>query len=171
MKHLFVSGTAAVAGLLANVVAGTPCPSPPKSNANPWRIWEDEPGANAAFSDLYAIGNGRIGAMFSGNPTSDSIKINENSMWSGGFIDRVNPDALPTVRQMQQLVRDGSFLDAQTLGSMGYAGTPTSTRVYDTLGTMTLAQTLAGNVTGYERWLDVEEAIGGTYFSAGGITY
>jgi alpha-L-fucosidase 2 len=73
---------------------------------------------------------------------------------------------------MQELVQQGNFTEAEDTGKLGYIGTPMSTRNYDTLGTLSLTQTsLDGNSTGYERWIDVEESIGGTQFSVGGITF
>ncbi|KFZ11371.1 hypothetical protein V502_07581 [Pseudogymnoascus sp. VKM F-4520 (FW-2644)] len=157
-------------GLLGHVAAEEL--KAPNSASNKWRIWDNEAGSTTAFTDQYVIGNGRIGAMFSGGQKSETININENSFWSGSFIDRINPDAQPTVRQMQELVQQGNFTEAEDLGKLGYIGTPMSTRNYDTLGTLGLTQTFPdGNATGYERWIDVEESVGGTQFSVGGITF
>lgn len=110
--------------------------------------------------------------MFSSGQTSESININENSFWSRSFIDRMNPYAQLTVRRMQQLIHQGNFSEAEELSKLGYIGTPMSTRNYDTLGTLGLTQTLSdGNVTSYERWIDIQEAVGGTYFSVGGVKF
>jgi alpha-L-fucosidase 2 len=132
MMKLFTRATAVLAfGLLGHVAAENL--KAPNSASNIWRIWDDEAGSTTAFTDQYVIGNGRIGAMFSGGQISESININENSFWSGSFIDRINPDAQPTVRQMQQLIQRGNFSEAEELGKLGYIGTPMSTRNYNQL--------------------------------------
>lgn len=146
--------------------------SRPNSSSNPWRIWDDRAGGGETFSANYPIGNGRLGIMTSGEPRSELIRLNENSFWSGSLLHRVNPDGLATVRKMQQLIRDGKYLEAEDLGVQGYTGTPLSTRHYDKMGNLKLTQTLPeGEVASVERWLGTDDAIAGVYFSAGNVSY
>ncbi|SPO01788.1 uncharacterized protein DNG_04461 [Cephalotrichum gorgonifer] len=146
--------------------------SQPNSSSNPWRIWDDEAGGSDTFAEYYPVGNGRIGIMLSGNPSTESIRINENSFWSGSFLSRVNPDGLSTVREMQEAISDGRYKEAEELGLQGYTGTPLSTRHYDKMGNLQLVQILPGGETAnYERWLGVDDGVAGAYFSSGNVTY
>lgn len=144
----------------------------PNSSSNPWRIWDDLAGGSGTFSEYYPIGNGRLGVMMSGDPRQELLRLNENSFWSGGPLHRVNPDGRDTVKKMQQLVLDAKYLEAEDLGLQGYTGTPLSTRHYDKLGQLKLTQFLPeGNITNYERWLGIDDAIAGAYFTVQGVTY
>ncbi|KAK4154613.1 Six-hairpin glycosidase-like protein [Chaetomidium leptoderma] len=168
--------SAAAALLLASTplfaLAGAVELGQPNSSSNPWRIWDDRAGGRDTFSEYYPIGNGRLGIMMSGDPQTDSIRLNENSFWSGSLLHRVNPDGLSTVKTMQQLVRDGEYLEAEDLGVQGYVATPLSTRHFDKMGNIKLTQILPdGQVTAFERWLGIDDAVAGAYFSVGNVTY
>ena len=57
------------------------------------------------FNEALPLGNGRLGAMFYGDPECERIHINEDSVWSGGPRDRNNPTAkemLPILRRLLQ---------------------------------------------------------------------
>ena len=45
------------------------------------------------WNQAFPIGNGFLGAMVFGNVAKERIQVNEDSVWSGGFSNRVNPDA------------------------------------------------------------------------------
>ncbi|GAB1319331.1 hypothetical protein MFIFM68171_09541 [Madurella fahalii] len=173
MSRLFHAAAAVltVTYFLAHVVEAEQF-SRPNSTSNPWRIWDDATGGSDTFSDFYPVGNGRLGMMLRGDPRSEIIRLNENSFWSGSLLHRVNPDGISTVREMQRLILAGKYQDAEDLGLQGYTGTPLSTRHYDKMGNLQLTQMLPdGPVVYYERWLDIDDAIAGTYFSVGNITY
>jgi alpha-L-fucosidase 2 len=46
------------------------------------RLWYDQPAER--WTDALPIGNGRLGAMIYGRTDSETIQINEESVWSGG---------------------------------------------------------------------------------------
>jgi hypothetical protein len=118
MKAL--NAAAVFAGLISHASAQLP---PPNSASKPLRIWERSSGAGGqTFADFYPVGNGRIGAMFNGGTASESYRINENSFWSGSFLERTNPDARETVKEMQKLVASGDHFEAENLFKLGYAG-------------------------------------------------
>ncbi|KAK1758949.1 Six-hairpin glycosidase-like protein [Echria macrotheca] len=164
------SGLVALLAAAAVAAAGD---QPATSASNKWRIWDDQPGASNTFAEYYPLGNGRLGIMMSGDPRTEKVQLNENSFWSGGGpLWRVNPDALWTVGEMRRLIRQGKFAEAEDLGLMGYTGTPLSTRHYDKMGNVKMTQLLPdGQVTGYERWLGVDDAVGGVRFAVGNVTF
>ena len=54
-------------------------------------LWFDKPAEE--WSQALPIGNGRLGAMVSGGGKSEILQLNQDSIWYGGHIDRINPDA------------------------------------------------------------------------------
>lgn len=65
-------------------------------------LWFDQPAREHFFEDAMPIGNGRVGAAVYGGG-SEVIGINENSIWTGPFQDRIaeNPKAaLAVTREM-----------------------------------------------------------------------
>lgn len=86
----------------------------------------------------------------------------------------MNPDAASQMPNIQQDILAGGdgIGSAATLASYAYAGTPVSTQHYDVLGDLSLTMDNGfGNVTDYERWLDVGDGTSGVYYRADGVTY
>jgi len=46
------------------------------------KLWYDQPAE--LWTDALPIGNGRLGAMIYGRPDSETIQVNEETVWSGG---------------------------------------------------------------------------------------
>lgn len=142
----------------------------PRSADIPSRIWESSPAL--LWNDSFVIGNGRIGAVIGGDVASDVIHVNEDSLWSGGPLHRVNPDAASHMPLIQQDVFTGDVVDATTLAGYAYAGTPVSTQHYDPLADLTLTMTDSDpNSTYYERWLDVADGTSGVFYTLKGVEY
>ncbi|KAJ5625064.1 hypothetical protein N7510_001373 [Penicillium lagena] len=72
---------------------------------------------------------------------------------------------------MQTLLTEGFLQDATTIAGYGYQGTPVSTQHYPDMGYLTLAMDHTETVTGYERWLDIEEATAGMYYMSDDVEY
>lgn len=159
---LFICGFLCQFGLSVDI-------SSPDSASKSLRIWSTKPATN--YNDSYLIGNGRLGAAVPGTPQAEIIHVNEDSLWSGGALSRVNPDALTYMPEIQSLIAAGSSIEATTLAGLAYAGTPVSTRHYDVLGDLELTMNHSSTVTGYERWLDLSDATSGLYYSVSDITY
>ncbi|EJT82238.1 hypothetical protein GGTG_02212 [Gaeumannomyces tritici R3-111a-1] len=144
--------------------------SPPGSASKPLRMWQTTPGVN--FNDSFLIGNGRLGFSLPGGALSESIVLNEDSFWSGGEMDRVNPDAAAHMPEIQALIARGEIREASRLASMSYVGTPVSVRHFDWVGKLGISMRgSAGQVRDYERWLDVGEGVAGVYYTVGGVAY
>ncbi|KAH8169707.1 alpha-L-fucosidase 2 [Sarocladium implicatum] len=142
----------------------------PNSASHPLRIWQTSPGA--LYNESFLIGNGRIGAAVSGTVASENIPVNDDSLWSGGKMDRVNPDAQAYMPHLQELIRQGEVVEANRLASLAYLGTPESMRHFDFMGDLQIAMAHGeAEYTRYERWLDVEEAVAGVYYEIDGVSY
>ncbi|GAB7341903.1 hypothetical protein MBLNU457_g0212t1 [Dothideomycetes sp. NU457] len=141
----------------------------PNSSLYTTRLWETTPGTN--WNDSYLIGNGFLGAAISGGAASDTIAINEDSFWSGGYLNRTNPDAYRYMGGLQSEIVNGRVVDASTLAGFSYAATPVSTRHYEPLGDLELTMDHSSNYTNYERYLDVGDATAGVYYVKNGTEY
>lgn len=80
------------------------------------------------------LGNGRLGVMHKTHPCSDVLQLNEEGIWSGGPIDRINPDTQKHLSEIRKLVNAGRVLEAQELAFQSMSGTCFNERVYQTAG-------------------------------------
>lgn len=141
----------ATAAITTGLVHGTTI-LVPNSASQRFRLWESSPGIN--FNDSFLVGNGRIGAAILGTAASDTVRVNEDSLWPGQLRDRVNPDARASIPVMQDLILAGQNDEASVLATYACAATPISTRYYDFLrsiffrchGEPTSADKLVGTV-------------------------
>ena len=78
------------------------------------RIWYREP-AGAEWTRALPLGAGRLGAMVFGNVAEERIQLNEDSLWSGGPRDQVNPDAFTALPAIRRLLFDGRLAEAHAL--------------------------------------------------------
>ncbi len=123
------------------------------------RLFYDKPAAGNWEAAL-PIGNGRLGAMIFGEEEMEHLQLNEESLWSGGRMDRINPDARQNLDRVRELIFAGRIPEAERLLKFAFTGTPQSQRAYQTLGDLYVD--LMDTVTApedYERELDLAEAI------------
>jgi len=159
--------------------AGSSAAPPPSSAGSPGdlSLWYTEP-ASDWESEALPIGNGATGAMIFGDPGTEHLQLNEKTLWTGGpgstqGYDFGNwrtprPTALADIRSQidQNLVvsaEDATSALAQNV--IGFGG-------YQPLLDLKLAMTPApSDVTGYRRHLDIENALAGVQYDAGGTRY
>ncbi|MEY9965896.1 alpha-L-fucosidase 2 [Streptacidiphilus sp. MAP12-16] len=125
--------------------------------------------AAASFLQALPLGNGRLGAMLYGQLRSETIELNEDTLWSGGPGDRNDyraADHLDALRQAVLVDRDYVRAD-QLAGSM--QGPPTD--AYQPLGTLHVDYRESGEATGYRRSLDLRTATGTVRCTSGGVDY
>ena len=85
------------------------------------------------WNDALPLGNGFMSASFFGGTVVDRMQLNEDSVWSGDFRDRTNPDARTTLPEVRRLLREGRITEATRLSEMGLAGCPDKQRHYEPL--------------------------------------
>lgn len=140
------------------------------------RISFDRPATR--FTESAPVGNGRLGAMVFGGTTTETIVLNEISMWSGRALDQNREGAWKNRAPIVDLLMQGKNQEAEQLVNRTFTcDGPGSSHgnaldgpygCYQVLGTLTLRSSDAdAQVNGYERWLDLANAECVTKFSIG----
>ena len=86
------------------------------------------------WTEAFPIGNGFMGAMVFGRTSVERIQVNEDSVWSGGYMERVNPDAKEHLHEVRQLLKEGRVQEAELLASRSMYASYPHMRHYQTLG-------------------------------------
>ncbi|KAF4963121.1 hypothetical protein FSARC_8834 [Fusarium sarcochroum] len=157
-----------LAGLLSGVVQCVTV-NPPNSKSKASRLWYDTPAV--VWNDSLPIGNGRLGGMVKGTVATELIYINEDSLWSGTSLDRLNPDAKDTIPKVQSLLAQGDVKSATFEANLGLSGVPSSMRMYQPVGDFQIYFQDQGSPSKYERWLELDDGTAGVYYEANGVSY
>ena len=132
------------------------------------RLWYQRPAPD--WNAALPVGNGRLGAMVFGGTLRERLQLNEESVWSGGFVDRNNPDCLANRPRVRDLLNAGKVRQAQMLATEALTGIPDSQRCYQTLGDLFLEWTgEPGEAKNYLFELDMERALCATSFTLSGV--
>lgn len=141
------------------------------------------------FFEAIPIGNGRLGAMVSGEIVRESITLNESSMWSGSPEDAEREDAAQYLPQIRAYLREGKNYEAQQLfakyftckgkGSNFGCGAKVPFGCYQVLGRLLLSYQQAvssgrpnsSEYHDYQRELDMDTGITTVRFEVGGHHY
>ncbi|KAE8420671.1 Six-hairpin glycosidase-like protein [Aspergillus pseudocaelatus] len=97
--------------------------------------WYTSPANN--FTSALPLGNGRLGAAVWGS-TVENITLNENSIWSGQFMDRVNPDAYSALDPVRSMLKQGNITAPGQMTLARMVGSPDEPRAYHPLGSLVL---------------------------------
>ena len=86
------------------------------------------------WNEALPIGNGFLGAMVFGKIGTERLQINEDSVWTGSFMERVNPDARENYAKVRELLLNGEIEQAELLAERSMYATYPHMRHYQTLG-------------------------------------
>ncbi|WP_208588669.1 glycoside hydrolase family 95 protein [Gracilibacillus suaedae] len=131
-------------------------------------LWYKEPAKN--WNEALPIGNGRLGGMVFGQVTKEKVQLNEDTVWYGGPRDRINPDALPNLSKVRELLSQGKLTEAEELAKLCFSGIPKSQRHYEPLGEL-IIQFNNADTTDYYRELDLNNGIVKTKYRSEGIEF
>jgi hypothetical protein len=70
-------------------------------------VWYSQPAAE--WTEALPIGNGRLGGMIFGNPTTERLHLNEESLWGGSKIPNNNPGALSHLSEIRDPIIHGDI--------------------------------------------------------------
>ncbi|CCO32224.1 hypothetical protein BN14_06278 [Rhizoctonia solani AG-1 IB] len=131
-------------------------------------LWYKEPGMNWSTQYL-PIGNGYLGAMVNGDPVSDKLQLNIESLWSGGPFANAsynggNHQKSESGYLATQLakIRDAIFKTSNGREIKDVAPLQSSNDGYGSysgIGFINITHEASGEITDYARWLDMDSAL------------
>ncbi|KAK6209047.1 hypothetical protein LQW54_006647 [Pestalotiopsis sp. IQ-011] len=134
-------------------------------------LWYTQPGRYPIFEDGLPIGNGRIGAVIYGG-ASEVIGINENSIWTGPFQDRIADDPQAAEKVVREMLVAGNLSDAHNYTMQAMIPTNNSPRSFSYVGNIQIDFGHASDdVTDYIRWLGTKEGTTGVSYTYLGANY
>lgn len=133
------------------------------------KLWYEQPAEK--WEEALPIGNGRLGAMMCGAVTQETIWLNEDSVWSGKSINRINPDAKENLPKIRSLIREGKIPEAEEIATLALCGTPNSQRSYESAGELYISFKEMGEVRGYRRELDLDNGASRVSYVIGKTKY
>ncbi len=70
-------------------------------------LWYQQPAG--IWTEALPVGNGRLGGMIYGSVQTEHIQLNEDTFWSGDYVDRNNPKSLENLPKIRSLLLRGSI--------------------------------------------------------------
>ncbi|MBQ5996735.1 MAG: glycoside hydrolase family 95 protein, partial [Bacteroidales bacterium] len=165
--------------LLFCLTAG--CSAGREEGRQPLQIWFDRPAS--AWEETLPLGNGRLGAMPDGGVASETLVLNEISLWSGGPQEADREGAAEWLPQIRELIFAGRNDEAEALVNRYFVcqgeGTARARSAAKPYGSYQMLARLKldygfpqdAAYTGYRRWLDLTQAVASTTFTLDGTTY
>jgi alpha-L-fucosidase 2 len=156
---------AACVGLVGRHASAGPAPDdalgPVLSYRQPAKEWVE----------ALPIGNGRLGGMVFGGVPAERIQLNEDTFWSGGPYDPINPEALSYLPKVRQLIREGRYQEAQDLADQKLMGQPRHLQAYQPLADLRIVVEGHDHPAEYRRELDLDRAVVRVRYRIGDTTF
>ncbi len=128
-----------------------------KESTDDYVLWYEAPARQ--WKEALPIGNGRLGTMVAGNIHSDTLVINEETVWSGGIHDYINPEAINYLDDVQSLLRQHREDEALEMADAHMIGIPRQQQYYQPLGKLIIETGHPGEVSHYKRSLNLNKAL------------
>lgn len=134
---------------------------------NKLKLWYKEPARE--WVEYLPLGNGKLGAMVSGDVYNDRIALNEDTLWTGIPCDKNNYESINYLDEVRNLILNEKYYEAQELmNSKLLAG---YTESYVPLGDLYLNFPSNDKYEDYTRELDLNTAIVTTKYRINSINY
>lgn len=139
-------------------------------NKNDLKLWYKQP-SGKTWENALPIGNGRLGAMVYGNVETETVQLNEHTLWTGGPNRNDNPLALDSLAIIRQLIFEGNQKKAQEIANRVIITKKSHGQMFQPVGNLQLSFAGHENFTNYYRELDIEKAVTKTSYSVGNVGY
>lgn len=136
-----------------------------------YKLWYDRPAVRDFFDGL-PIGNGFLGAVVHGYVDKELIRFNEESIWSGGPIEKTPPTARENLEVLREQILNGSLTEAGETWSEHFVPWYDDMRRYQPAGELRIDFPHTINETSeYRRELDISNGLATVSYKVNGVTY
>lgn len=140
----------------------------PATASEALRLWYRQPATQ--WLEALPIGNGFVGAMVYGGINEEIISLNEGTFWSGSPHDNNSKEALRYLPEVRRLIFEGKSEEAEKLVNAHFVKGPHGQRFLP-LGDLHIHfLNAARTVIGYERDLNLEDAMAHVNYRQGNVT-
>ena len=131
------------------------------------KLWYRQPARK--WEETLPIGNGRLGAMIFGGIKEERLGLNEDSLWSGYYYDKNNPEAYYHLASVREKLFAGEYEAAEQEIRDGMLGEHNES--YLPLGDLLLHMEHTDEAENYTRSLDLETAIARVGYTVGSVRF
>ncbi len=136
---------------------------------SPLTLWYRRPSQH--WVEALPVGNGRLSAMVFGGVMTETLQLNEGTVWAGGPYVPANPQGLAALPEIRRLIFADKWKDAQVLIDKKFIGTPAPELQYQTVGNLKLTFPDFEAVSEYRRDLDLDTAMARVHYVADGVHF
>src|SRR5688500_2361258 len=101
-------------------------------NPGPLKLWYRTPAQE--WVQALPVGNGRLGAMIFGGVALERLQLNEDTFFSGGPYNPLNPDAKRALPEVRRLIFAGKYAEAQAYANAHVMSRPLKQMSYQPIG-------------------------------------
>ncbi|MDP4284863.1 MAG: glycoside hydrolase family 95 protein, partial [Bacteroidota bacterium] len=130
-------------------------------------LWYKQPAEN--FQESMVLGNGKMGASVFGGIDTDTIYLNDATLWSGEPVDEnVNTETYKNLPAVREALRNENYRLADSLNKKLQGPFSQS---YEPLGTLLIDYKQSGIPEKYYRELNISDAVSKVSYKINGTTY
>src|SRR5689334_18580544 len=96
------------------------------------KLWYKQP-SGKTWENALPVGNGRLGAMVYGNVDTETIQLNEHTLWSGGPNRNDNAEALASLPEIRKLIFEGRQKEAEKRANKTIISTTSHGQMFEPL--------------------------------------
>ena len=117
------------------------------------------------------LGNGKIAAMFFGDPQTEHIQVNEESLYTGHPLEEKYNTSAEMLDKIRQMIFDGDYEGACALSDEQFLANPPRVRFYQTIGDLYVDFADKGQVEDYHKELELSTGVAKANYIRGGVRY
>jgi alpha-L-fucosidase 2 len=140
------------------------------SQSNSLKLWYNKP-SGTTWENALPVGNGKLGAMVYGNVDTETVQLNECTVWSGSPNRNDNDLCLDSLAEIRQLIFEGKQKEAEKLANKTIISKTSHGQMFEPVGGLRLIFDEHKNYNNYYRELDIEKAVQKTTYSIGNVNY
>ena len=107
------------------------------SQNNSLKLWYSKP-SGTTWENALPIGNGKLGAMIYGNVDTETVQLNECTVWSGSPNRNDNDLCLDSLAEIRRLIFEGKQKDAEKLANKTIMSKTSHGQMFEPVGDLKL---------------------------------